>query len=217
MRRYAYLIIGLATLAMAACLQKDTTSTIYLQADGGAEWVVFEHDVRSDSEEPVTRDEEEAAYLDPIRRGQHPVAMSFAALGATGVRTEMLRTDRPYSAMVSGRFANLTAAVSPILDACQVPYGADIRTHDGETTWTLWVDLGPDGEPDTPDDCADPFEGLADALDLTIVLERGRFTHAIGFTLEGPVRAKVDEKAAAPEALAAAVGRVVYSLTWTER
>jgi hypothetical protein len=217
MKRYAYLVIGIVTLATTACLQKDTTSTIYLRADGAAEWVVFERDVRSDSKEPVTRDEEEAAYLDPIRRGQHPVAMSFAALGAAEVRTEILRIDRPYSTMVSGRFPSLTAAVSPILDACQVPYGADIRMLDGETTWTLWVNVGPDGAPDTPEHCADPFEGLADALDFTIVLERGSFTNAVGFTLEGPARARIDDKAAAPETLAATGGRVVYSLTWTER
>ena len=45
-----------AALAATGCLQKATTSTIYLRTDGSLDWVVLERDVRSDESDAVKRD-----------------------------------------------------------------------------------------------------------------------------------------------------------------
>ena len=64
--------------------------------------------------------------------------------------------------------------------------------------------------------CAKEFEGLLDAAEVTVVVTRGRFTNAVGFTLEGADRAVFDEKANNDEALARNNGRMVLSLSWTD-
>jgi hypothetical protein len=179
--------------------------------------MVLERDVRSDSDEPKTQAEEEAVYLDALRADEHPVAMAFRALGGQHVTTQTLRTSRPYAAVVQAEFPSLTAIVSPVLDACQVPHRIDVETVGSETTWTLSLDVGPDGDLETPEGCDKPFEGLIEAMDLTIALTSGRFTHVQGFTLDGNTRAKFDEAATKPDALALTGGRLVFSLTWTDK
>jgi hypothetical protein len=210
-------VVVVAALATGACLQKDTSSTIYLDPSGSLEWMVLERDVQSDSDEPATRQAEEDEYLDALRRDEHPVATAFRALGGMHVTAGTLRASRPYAAVVQAEFSSLTALVAPLLDACQVPHGTDVRSDGAETTWTLWMDVGPDGDLDTPEGCDTPFEGLLEAMDVTIALTSGHFTHAQGFTLGGNTRAKLDEDATKPDALARNGGRLVFSLRWTDK
>jgi hypothetical protein len=214
------LMIGIAIVAAMAttgCLQKDTSSTIYLDPSGSLEWMVLERDVQSDSDEPKTQFEEEVAYLDALRADEHPIATAFRALGGQHVTTQALRTSRPYAAVVQAEFTSLTALLAPMLDACEVPHGTDVRSDGEETTWTLWMDVGPEGDLDTPEGCDTPFEGLLEAMDVTIALTSGHFTHAQGFTLGGNTRAKLDEDATKPDALARNGGRLVFSLSWTDK
>ncbi len=210
-------VVMVVAVATGACLQKDTTSTLYLDPSGRVEWMVLERDVRSDSDDPKTIRDEETAYLEALRTDDHPVAAAFVALGGQAVTTQAIRTSRPYASAVQGEFTSLTALVAPLLDACQVPYDADIQAVGDDTTWTLSLDVGPDGNPVTPDGCSEPFEGLLEAMDVTIVLTSGHFTRAQGFTLSGDTRATIDDGATKPDALARTGGRLVFSLSWTTR
>ena len=216
MKRFTLLIAALTALTSSACLQKDVTSTVYLQQDGSADWFVLERNVRSDEEKPAARDQEEHEYLDMITRDRHGVAEGFRALGASEVRTRLLRDRRPYAAMVEGRFDGLTGILAPVLASCSITHGSDMVSTGGETTWTLWADVGPDGDAAFSDSCGKEFEGILEATEVTIVLASGRFTRAVGFTLEGTDRAMIDEKATDNEALARNNGRLVLSLSWTD-
>lgn len=215
MKRIASLVVVLTTIATTACLQKDTTSTIYLNQDGTASWMVLERNVRSDEDDAAALNREEHEYLDSIVGDRHRVAEAFKALGALDVRTRLLRDERPYAAMVDGRFAGLTDILAPVFTSCGMTYDAALATVDGVTTWTLRADIGLDGDAAFPDTCAKEFEGLLDAAEVTVVVTRGRFTNAVGFTLEGADRAVFDEKANNDEALARNNGRMVLSLSWT--
>ena len=107
MKRITLALAMAASLAATACLQKDTTSTIYLRQDGSLDWVVLEQNVRSDDADAATRAAEEAAYVDDVARGEHGVADAFLDLGAHDVSIRWLRDSRPYALMIDARFDSL--------------------------------------------------------------------------------------------------------------
>lgn len=215
MTRTTVLIALWAALAATGCLQKDTTSTIYLRPDGSFDWVVLEQNVRSDETDPAKRNAEEHAYTDAVARDQHAVAEGFRALGAQNVRTRVVRGTRPYAVVVDARFDSLTSIFESMLAGCDVPHEIGMTTQGGITTWRLWADVGPEGEKlQGQEDCGAAFGGLDDALDFTVVLESGTFTGATGFKLDGTDKATVDDDATASEALKKNNGQVVFSLSW---
>ena len=215
MKHFTLTLAMAVSLTSAACLQKDTTSTIYLRQDGSFDWVVLERNVRSDEADGAARLSEESAYVAAVDRGEHDVAEGFLALGAEDVRVRWLRNARPYAVMVDGRFDDLAAVFDRPLMRCGIPHEVSI-THDGElTTWRLRADVGPEGEGvdfNLNEGCDDGLDGLADALAVTIVLESGRFTDVTGFKLEGSDTATFDEEGV--EAAAKATGRFELALSW---
>jgi hypothetical protein len=218
MKRITLILAMAASIAAAACLQKDTTSTIYLRQDGSLDWVVLEQNVRSNDTDAAKRLAEETAYVDAVARGEHGVAEAFLALGADDVRIRWLRSERPYAVMVDARFDSLTDIFEQLLTRCRIPHETGMTQDGGVTTWRLWIDAGPDGEGlegDHGDGCDDGFEGLTDAMDMTIVLESGRFTAATGFTLQGADTAVIDEEGI--EKASKTSGRIELSLSWTSR
>lgn len=204
-----------AALATTGCLQKETTSTMYLRTDGSFDWVVFERDVRSDESDAAKREAEEFRYLDAVARDSHPAAESFRALGGQDVGTRLLRGTRPYSVMVEARFDSLTAVFDSQLAGCGVPYDLSQTVEGDVTTWRLWADIGVNGEKLVDGDgCGAAVSGLSDALDLTIILQGGTFTKAEGFTLSGSDKATTLEGEAGTEALKKNNGQLVLSLSW---
>ena len=204
-----------AALATTGCLQKETTSTMYLRTDGSFEWVVFERDVRSDESDAARRDAEESGYVDAVTRDQHGVAEGFRALGGQDVRTRLLRDTRPYAVMIDARFRSLTAVFDSQLAGCGVAYGISQTTEGDVTTWRLWADVGVDGEKLVGgDDCGAALNHISDALELTIILQGGTFTRAEGFTLSGSDKATTLEDEAGNDALKKNDGRLVLSLSW---
>jgi hypothetical protein len=205
-----------AALLTAACLQKDTTSTIYLRQDGSFDWVILEQNVRSDERDDLARLAEEARYLDDVSRGDSGMVNSLLALGAMDVHVRWLRSTRPYAVMVDARFDNLAGLFDRALAPCEIPYESGIAEADGVMTWTLRADLGVDGErleANTGEGCGDGIGDLDDALaDLRIVLESGTFTAASGFTITGTDTAAVDEKTI--EERVKTTGIVELSLSW---
>ncbi len=216
MRRTTLALTIAAALISAACLQKDTTSTIYLRQDGSFDWVILEQNVRSDGQDEASRLSEEAGYVDGISRGDTGVVNSLLALGGEDVRVQWLRSRRPYAAMVDARFDSLAGMFDRVLAPCGIPYDSRITESDGVVTWTLWTDVGIDGDRLTHEaleGCGEGLDGLDEALDeLRIVLESGAFTEATGFTLAGSIVAVLDE--AAVEERVKTTGVIELSLSW---
>lgn len=217
MNRMALSLIVAASLMSAACLHKDTTSTIYLRQDGSFDWVVLERNVYADDADAAAREREESAYVGSAARGDHDVASGFSALGGDDVRIRVLRETRPYEVMVDARFDGLAAVVDRALSGCRIPHHTDLTLDGGVTTWQLVIDAGPDGE-NLPggglDECDDGVAALAlsDVLMPRVMLESGVFTSATGFKLEASATAVLDEESL--EAAFEASGRVRLSLSW---
>ncbi len=132
------------------------------------------------------------------------------------MRGRLLRDVRPYASVTEADFGSLTDVVARELAACGIPFGGGLTSEGGTTTWRLWLEAGAGGEGLQGDDCGAGFVGLGEALEATIVLDSGVFTKTVGFTLEGDNRARLDEKAADPEALERGGGRIELSLTWRQ-
>jgi len=215
MRHRALTLAIAAALFTAACLQKDTTSTIYLRSDGSFTWVILERNVRSDERDDSARLAEESMYLDGVSRSDTGLVKSLLDLGARDVRVRWLRSTRPYAVMVDARFDGLASVFDRALAPCGIPYESSVTEVGGVATWTLRADVGADGDRLTHDaleGCGDGLDGLDEALDFTIVLESGRFTAATGFVLEGTDTAAFDE--AAIEESVKTTGVVEVSLSW---
>jgi len=213
MKRITFALLMAAAIASAGCLVKDTTSTVYLRQDGSFDWVVLEQNVRADGGDAPGSRAEEAEFVDAVSRGDLGTAKGLLALGANDVRVRWLRSRRPYAVMVDARFDDLASVFDRLLTRCEVPHETRITEANGVTTWTLRVEVGPDGEaPGAAEGCDDGLSDLIDALDFTVVLESGTFTGATGFTLRGIDTAAIDEKAI--DEGSKATGWVGLSLSW---
>ena len=215
MKHTALSIAIAAALLTAACLQKDTTSTIYLRPDGSFDWVILEQNVRSDERDESARLAEEARYVDAVSRGELDTVNGLLALGAESVQVRWLRSRRPYAVMTDARFDNLAGVFDRVLAPCEVPYASAITETDGVTTWRLRLDVGPEDsrhDQGGGEGCGDGLDGLTDALEFTIVLESGTITAATGFIIKGTDTAAVDEKTI--EESVKSTGIVELSLSW---
>ena len=216
MKRIVFLLVLAATVATAACLQKDTTSTMYLRQDGSFDWVILEQNVRSDERTDASRLSEEARYVDGVSRGDTGIVNGLLALGADDVHVQWLRSRRPYAVMVDARFDSLAKVFDRALAPCGFPHESLVTESNGVTTWTLRADFGVDGErveSDGGEDCGKGLDGLDDAFEhLRIVLESGTFTAAKGFVLDGADVATIDE--AGMEENVKTTGIVELSLSW---
>jgi hypothetical protein len=216
MTRRALGLTLVAAISAAACLQKDTTSTMYLRRDGSFDWVVLEQNVRSDANDEAARLDEETGYANAVSRGELGTVNGFLALGGDDIRVRWLRGARPYAVMADAHFDSLARVFDRLLSPCGIPYQSVITESDGVTTWSLVADVGVDGErldARLPDACGRGAGELSDAFEtLRIVLESGNFTAATGFTLQGTVAAVMDEKAV--EESVKSTGVVELSLSW---
>jgi hypothetical protein len=213
MKRITFALLTAAAITAAGCLTKDTTSTVYLRPDGSFDWTILEQNVRSGESDAAAREVEESRFVDEVSRADLGMVSGLLALGARNVDVRWLRSTRPYAVMVDARFDDLASVFDRLLTRCEVPHETRITEADGVTTWTLRIEVGPDGEaPGSGDGCDDGLSDLIDALDFTVVLESGTFTRAIGFTLRGIDTAAIDEKAI--EQGSKATGRVELSLSW---
>jgi len=209
-------LIGLgvaAALVTAGCLQKDTTSTIYVGSDGRIEWVVFDRQVRSDESDPAKRGAEQQAFIDAVWSGQDNVTKGFKALGGTNVRTQVLRDTVPYEVVRSANFDNLGKLFARELSRCGVPHRSEYKTTGTVTTWTLAVQVEP--EPPAVEGCDEdgPLDWLSDAINhLEVVLESGAFVDAVGFTKVAADKMVYEDVSS--ETIKTNGGWVIVSLTW---
>jgi hypothetical protein len=216
MDRMTLALVMAASLTASACLEKDTTSTMYLRQDGSFDWVILEQNVRSNESDDASRRSEEAGYVDGISRGDTGVVSGLLALGADSVSVRWIRSRRPYAAMLDARFDSLAGVFDRALAPCGIPTESRLAASGGGMTWTVRADVGIDGDRLTHDaleGCGEGLGGLDEALDeLRVILESGTFTAATGFILDAPDTARIDH-----EGLQKAVdttGLIELSLSW---
>jgi hypothetical protein len=192
-RPFASTLAALAVVCLASagagCIEKDTRSVIYLGSDGSLTWTVLETDVRSDSEKPADRVQEEADYRQTMLSNPTPLVLFFESLGGRQVSRTVLKDTAPFEVHTSARFDRLDVLFERVCAAASYVCVAEMTSDGGRTTLTVEMvgELeGPGPEPDA----------LNDALGtLKFVLAEGRFVEASGFVLSGRT-ATTDDKAA---------------------
>jgi hypothetical protein len=204
----APLSISLALSVTAlGCLQSDVGHVIHVYPDGTARWTIQESDVHSDESDPATRDAEEQGWLDRMRDAATPEQRLLSALEPeAGVTTSMLDAERPMAAWLEARYDSFEDAITRLARLSDPDAQVTITSDGAERTLTISVheDAGE----------KDPFEralgGTPEMDSLRLVLTRGRFVSASGFTL-------VDETTAEwkPEhADTSDDGLMTWSLSW---
>jgi hypothetical protein len=183
----ALAVVGLASLG-AGCIEKDTRSVIYLDPGGSLTWTVLETDVRSNSEQPAERVQEEADYRRTMLSNPTPLVLFFESLGGRQVSRTVLKDTAPFEVHTSAAFDRLDVLFERVCAATSYVCVAGM-TIDGRRT-TLTVEMVSEFEVPGPEQ-----DALADALGtLKFVLVEGRFVEASGFVLAGRT-ATLGEKA----------------------
>ena len=181
--RQRWALIGMTVLIpwISGCLIKDVGQTWYVDQEGAVTWVVIEKDVRSDAGASADRLGEEAAYYQAVMTEMHPVAQGFRAVGASRLRTRVLRAERPFTVVTEGRFSGLDVLGQGLIAAAALT-GSSIVTRDAEAwEWTLTMR---ESQSDTSRDVSEDVQALlTDFERLRVVLVAGRFDRAHGFTL----------------------------------
>jgi len=178
-------ILVFATLLCTACLERQTTQTLYLAPDGSVTWEILETGVRSSEQDRDTARREEADYLSAAAASNHDLARGLARLGSRP-GTAVLRDVSPFTVHTRARFpsgpaladvlqAELTGAVDIVLSR----EGARARAEIHVNPEFDWESL--DGSP--------LLALLTDTEDFRIVLTEGRFIEATGFAIVDPYTA----------------------------
>jgi hypothetical protein len=210
------LLLLVAVIPLAGCLQKESSTTIYLRNDGTIEWAVLDQNVRSDEQDTGKRADEERAYIDPILNGTDRLTEGFRALGGTNVRSVVLRDRAPFATLRSADFEHLNQVWERALKSCQIPHRLELKTDGLVTTWTMAVQVEP--EPESPNGCdADAVSAvLSDSTDhLRIMLESGKFLSATGFKILSTDSVELEEITG--ETVKNNNGVLTFSLTWERK
>ena len=213
-RKFALLLL-VALVPLAGCLQKDTSTTIYIRNDGTIEWAVLDQNVRSNEDDTGKRASEEQAYIDDIQGGTDSLTKGFRTLGGTNIRSTVLRDRAPFSAMRSADFAHFNQVWEGALKSCPIPHRLELNTDGLVTTWTMAFQVDP--EPESPAACdTEAIEALlSDSPDhVRIILESGKFLSATGFKMVASDAVELEE--VDNDTVKKNNGVVTFSLTWTK-
>jgi hypothetical protein len=213
MRLRILFVLAVAVLG-SGCLVGETGHTLYLDPEGSVTWTVLEQDVRSDADKPRDVIREEREFLDRLASGRHPVTEGLDSLLPDALETRILRGERPFSVYTTARFAAVDRLAQDVLDQLGIRGRAVLRCEDGLAHLALTVDVH-DGDGEDRIDDAPVMPLLEDLEGLRVVLTRGKFVDAAGFTLSDDgstaVLAEPDDQTEA----ALAQGELGLSLTWT--
>ena len=209
-------LAGLAAVGLmtTACLVKDTTQTIYLEADGTVIWTILQKDVRSNDKTAEGRAREETEFVEAVSAGRDPVALGFGRLDPISMRTDILRAERPYTVLTRARFARLDWLMARWVGTQGT---SALERQDGTTRWTLTVN--PESHSSASKDKEDASDdALSDSFEhCRFVLAAGHFTSAVGFELSSDGRVATIQFPDHHESDDAGSAKPLYfSLTWTE-
>ncbi len=210
MRRiFAVTALFAAALALSACLQKETSHTLYLSPDGAVVWRTLEDYVHSDAADVDKRSAEESGYLATATAGAGDIAAGLVALEPIRVQTRVLRDERPFTVLTEAWFPGAESLANHIIAAFRIPGDAYVTRNGGAVTLHVHLDLR---SVDNDDDIATPVTNLIDSLSTyRIVITDGQFVAANGFaidengTIARPIPVEDD-----------GAGQIIdLSLTWT--
>jgi hypothetical protein len=175
------LILTAAALLCTACLERETTHTVYLEPDGSVSWEILERGVRSSEEDPGSARNEQAEYLQAATAAAHDLALGLESLGSRPVTT-VLRDRPPFTVHTRAWFPS-AAALTTALEA-ELAGALDVRiTRDCDETL---VEIKPpaDGEWESTND-SPALALLLNADEVRVVLGAGRYLDATGFDIVG--------------------------------
>jgi hypothetical protein len=209
-------LLFVTVIPLVGCLQKETSTTIYIRNDGTVEWAVMDQNVRSDEEDAGKHTDEERSYIDAISNGTDGLTTGFRTLGGTNIKSVVLRDRAPFATLRSADFEHLNQIWERALETCQVPHRLELRTDGLVTTWTLSIQLDP--ELRLPDDCDSTAMTavLSDSDNIRITLESGKFVSVTGFKILSPNSVELDENVS-EETIKANGGVLTFSLTWERK
>jgi hypothetical protein len=215
MRKVLAAVLLASVLTLGACLQKETTHTLYLEPGGAVAWTISEKDVRSDERNPAARLKEENDYLASVSAGTHDTGRALAALGGISPDVRLVRATRPFMVVTEARFAAVDHVIEQMLSELHVPGAATLEHTNGMTRLLIHADVTSALENNQGD--ATPVGGLLAGPDrFRLVLTEGRFVDANGFTLsdDGAVAVPIE---ISDDDLARTEGLIDLSLTWEAR
>jgi len=172
-------------LAAAGCMQKEMTSTWYLDPDLSVLWSVLERDVRSGSDTTGDRQREEGQFSSDVRQQNHPVSRGIRQLGPSSVRVRLLRDKVPFTVLTDATFPSLKVLGERLLGRLGLPgYSSVGVTNDGYE-WTLSIDPHSVVHEDSLDE---DLAELFGAETIRIALGEGTFVPADGVELSADRR-----------------------------
>ena len=188
MKKLGLMVLSLAAVSAAGCLQKETTHTVYLSADGGARWVAEESGVYSDEREPGARIAEEQAFIGPALIGGGRMAEAFHALGSDGlVRTTVIRDERPFHVITEAPFASVERMLARLFKETGVPATVTLTRDGDRTTLRIRFDFTREAE-----ERPSPASVLLEDLDrLRFVVADGEFVAGGGFEIPDRLSARI--------------------------
>jgi len=207
------LLLLAAIIPLGACIEKDTSTTIYIRNDGTIEWAVLDQNVRSTEEDSGKRLDEERTYMNDILGGIDRLTKGFRTLGGTSIKSVVLRDQAPFATLRSADFEHLSQVWERALKSCQVPHRLSLKSDGVVTTWRMAIQVDP--EPESSDNCdSEAIEALlSDSSDhLRIMLESGTFVSAAGFTITKSDTAELQDIDS--DTIRTDDGWVVLSLVW---
>lgn len=209
-RVFCALLVAGASLLGLACLEKQTTQTLYLSPEGAVTWTVQESDVRSTEHSPADREREEAEYRSQAEAGAHPILQALERLHPAGVESRLLRGERPMAFWGEARFDGVDGLARELLAALHVPGTVDF-VWDGEGRHLRMSGKIPrDFDSELIREMEPLLTGMPDSVRL--VLTSGRFTSGKGVKLSEDGReARLD-----PDTLLAPSGEWLLELNWKE-
>lgn len=213
LKRLVIAALVAASSLSAACLQKETSHTLYLAPDGSVEWIASEANVRSDEADAGKRLIEEQGYIGPALLGTHGVARGLAALDPQApVRTTVVRDERPFLVLTSARFASIDRVLTRVFTEMGIRSSASVVRGEDATTLRVRLDFSqPLDERETP------VSQLADNIEkLRIVMTEGRFGAVTGFDVTDSMSATLsNEWLERVEKASETKSAIEFALSWS--
>jgi hypothetical protein len=212
-RTARHTLLLVAALATAGCLQKQTTHTLYLSADGSVRWIIEESGVYSDESDEGQRLAEEQAYIGPALIGAHRVAQGFQAIAPDGlVRTTVIRDERPFHVVTYTRFFRVDRMLERLFKEAGLKAPVTLEENDGRHRLRMHFDFSRQIE-----ERNSPATALLEDFEsFRFVLTEGRFVAGGGFDVPDRREAVISrEWANAVETAVSNKREIDLVLTWT--
>jgi hypothetical protein len=183
-RLIAALALVILAAAAAACIQEDSTVTLYVDPTGPVTWSILERNVRSDAKDRGERQTEESQFIVAARVHQHPAMTGLRRLAASDVKDSILQDKPPYSVMTEGHFRNLEEMGRRLFVAYGMTGTSVVTRDDDKWIWTLTFEFVPKefGDQDTAE-----LAALTGGK-VHVALREGEFIEADGFTINDDKR-----------------------------